>query len=81
MSGTRAMIGAEAGPDVHARSVVPEKERLSAFHGLVDKIEGNLKQVFFDRLHSLACEGARVLALLFAPRAETRVGRRRVVRR
>src|ERR1022692_2010223 len=36
-------LWAEAGPDMHARGVVPEKERFSAFHGFVHEIERYLE--------------------------------------
>src|ERR1035437_4813838 len=65
---------------MHARGVVPEKERLSVFHRFVHEIKRHLEQVFFDRLHTLASERTGVFALLFAPGAETRIGRCRVIR-
>src|ERR1017187_2024005 len=46
-------LRAQASPDVHARRVVPEKERPPALHGFVHEIERDLKQVFFDSLHTL----------------------------
>ena len=58
---------------MHARRVVPEKERLSTFHGLVHEIERDLKHVFFDRFHPLAREGTGVLANLLAHASEPRV--------
>jgi hypothetical protein len=65
---------------VHARVVVPEKEWLATFYGLVHEIERGLEQLFFGSLHALAREWPGIVALLFAPGAETRVGGFRIVR-
>jgi len=49
-------FGREVSPDVTARGVVPEEERLVRFHGAVDEVERTLDEHWFDVLHvGLGC--------------------------
>src|SRR5262249_55087134 len=68
----------EPGPDVHARRVEPDEERLAVAHGAVDELRCGLQELFVDRLHALLGERAGVLAFLLAPRAEAWIGARGV---
>ena len=51
------------GSKMHSRCVIPEKERLPFFVGLVNEVEGKIGHLVIDGFHALPGEGTRVLNL------------------
>ena len=48
-------------PDVHASTVIPDKERLLRFVPTVDEIHRGVVDFFVDRLHPLSCQRPGIL--------------------
>ena len=46
-------LGRKSGPDMHARSVVPKKERLIGFDRPIDEVQRMSQQLFLGRFHPL----------------------------
>ena len=68
-----AMLGADVRAQVHARRVVPDKERLVPGVLPLHEVDGRGRGLVVDRLHALLGERAGVLDGLLADLAEARI--------
>ena len=67
-------------PDVHAGGVVPDEKRFARLDGAIHGVVGGNEELIVDCLHPLLSERPRILAGLFAPGTEARVGRSWILR-